>query len=340
VNVLYLYPINAEDLANLRRQLSPDVVLMVPSVFLDADGAMVGDSSVDLHDVQDQISEADVFVSNWADPVMLAQATRLQAFVIPYAGVPNRIQAPLQQFPHITVYNCHFNAVPVAEHAWALLLAVAKRILECDQALRRGDWTPRYEGFASTLLRGKTAGIVGYGAVGHAIAEIARGFGMHVLAIRRRPVDGDPDFVGDMTRLDELLVQSDVVFVCLPLTAETRGLIGEGAFRKMKPSAIVVNVARGSVVDEAAFYYALREGRIRGAGIDTWYVYPRAPEERLHTAPSRYPFGELANVVLSPHRATAVEEAEHLRVSCLADVLNRLARGETPLRAVDLARGY
>jgi len=340
MNVLYLYPIGKENLAELRRWLSPDVVLTAPPAFLDADGALVGEGPTDLSGVEDLIPSTDVFVADWADPGVLARATRLRAIIVPYAGVSARLQVPLQQFPHIAVYNCHFNAVLVAEHAWALALAVARRIVECDQRLRQGDWTPRYEGWRSIALRGKMAGIVGYGAIGRDIAAMAQGFGMRVRAVRRRRRDGDPDFVGDVTHLDEVLAQSDAVFVALPLTDETRGLIGQDAFRKMKPSAILVNVGRGPVVDEAALYHALREGRIRGAGIDTWYVYPRAPEERSHTRPSRYPFEELSNVVMSPHRAPAVEEVEHLRLSALADMLNRLARGEAPPTGVDLARGY
>ena len=341
MNVLYMYPIYSQDLADLRRQLHPDVALAVPPAFLDVPGSLVGETPTpDLCDVQDQVPLADVFVADWAEPSILAQAVRLHTFIIPYAGVSPRLQAVLQQFPALTIYNNHFNAAPVAEHAWALLLAVAKRIVECDQKLRGGDWTPRYEGLRSMLLRGRTVGIVGYGAIGRAVAEMAQGFGMHVLAVRRQPKEDDPDFVGDVTRLDEMLAQSDAVFVCLPLTEETRGLIGEEAFRQMKPSAIVVNVSRGPVVEEAAFYRALSEGRIRGAGIDAWYVYPRAPEERSHTPPSRYPFAELPNVVLSPHRAPAVDEVETLRVSGMAAILNRLTRREPLTSKVDLARGY
>ncbi len=340
MNVLYLYPITAENLANLRRQLSPDIVVTVPPAFLDADGALVGESPHDLGGAEDQLPLAEVFVADWADPTVLARAMSLRAIIIPYAGVPSKLRQVLQPFPAIAVYNCHFNAVLVAEHAWALALAVAKRVVECDQRLRNGDWTPRYDGFRSVLLRGKTAGIVGYGTIGQAIAGMAQGFGMAVRAVRRRPTPADPDFVDDMSHLDELLAHSDLVFVCLPLTEETRGLIGEDAFRRMKPSAILVNVGRGPVVEEAALYHTLREGRIRGAGIDTWYVYPRTPEERTHTAPSRYPFGELSNVVLSPHRAPNVDEIEALQMNALADMLNRLARGESPASKVDLSRGY
>lgn len=340
MNVLYLYPIATADLSFLRQQLHPGITLTVPAAFLNAEGALVGESPAGFEDVRDRFSTADVFVSNRADPAVLAQATRLQAIIIPHAGVPTGFLEPIRRFPAVAVYNCHFNAVLVAEHAWALLLAVAKRVVECDQLLRRGDWTPRYEGRRSVFLRGKTAGIVGYGAIGQAIAGIARGFGMPVLAVRRQRREDDPGFVMDMTGLDELLARSEAVFVCLPLTPETRGLIGEDAFRQMRPSAILVNVGRGPVVGEVALYHALRQGHIRGAGIDTWYVYPRTPEERSHTAPSRYPFGELDNVVLSPHRAPAVEEVERLRMSALADMLNRLAQGERLPSGVDVTRGY
>src|SRR5690606_13431272 len=145
--------------------------------------------------------------------------------------------------------------------------------------------------------------LLGYGSIARAAVPTLRALGLDLVAYRRRPAPGgDVPQVGRESLLAELAA-ADAVLCTLPLTGETRGLIGERELAAMKETAVLVNVGRGAVIDEEALYRALAERRIYGAGIDVWYVYPGSDEERSSTPPSRFPFGELPNVVMTPHSA-------------------------------------
>ena len=150
--------------------------------------------------------------------------------------------------------------------------------------------------------------------------------------VRARPV----------AELPSLLPGADVLVICLPLTDETRGLIGGSELALMPERAILVNVGRGPIVDESALYHALRDGTLHAAGLDVWYNYPSDEPGRTSTSPSEYPFHELDNVVMSPHRAGAphTPETESLRMRVLAELLNAAARGEPIPNRVDLDLGY
>jgi phosphoglycerate dehydrogenase-like enzyme len=221
----------------------------------------------------------------------LAGSPNLQALIVPWAGIPESTAQLMREFPAVAVHNLHHNALPVAEHALALLLAAAKCLVPMDQALRRHDWRPRYEPNPSLLLEGKTALVLGYGAIGHRVANLCRGLGMEVIAVRRHaPSSGSlPNWddrqenagnphegasrVVSIQDLHRLLPQSDVLLVCLPHTEETTGLIGARELALLPAQAVLVNIGRGPIVDEAALYYALREGRLYAAGLDvsrTW----------------------------------------------------------------------
>jgi phosphoglycerate dehydrogenase-like enzyme len=128
--------------------------------------------------------------------------------------------------------------------------------------------------------------------------------------------------------------------VCLPHTPETTGFLGARELDLLPEHAVVVNIGRGPIVDEAALYAALREGKIHGAGLDVWYNYPPDEEARAHTPPSDYPFHELDNVVMSPHRGGGSAETDRLRMIHLARLLNAAARGEAMPNRIDLQRGY
>jgi len=184
-----------------------------------------------------------------------------------------------------------------ADQAWALLLAVARRVLEGHRLVASGAWT----GWSplqllGTSLHGRRIGLVGLGRIGSATARRARGFGMEVVYhARSRREREERELPARWLPLDELLASSDVVSLHCPLTHETRHLIDADALASMKSSAILVNTARGEVVDEAALVEALSEGRLAGAGLD---VFEREP--RIHP---RLP--ALANVVLAPHLGSA-----------------------------------
>jgi phosphoglycerate dehydrogenase-like enzyme len=183
------------------------------------------------------------------------------------------------------------NARSVAELAIALLLALARNVALHDRGVRAGSWR-RVTGVE---LTGKRLGIVGYGAIGREVARIARGLDMEVVA--HDPLVDEAEV--PLVELDELYAESDVVSLHLPLTAETRGLIGARELAAMKPSAFLINTARGGLVDEAALAEALRSGGLAGAALDGFAAEP------LGESPLR----ELDNVVLSPHAGASTHEA-------------------------------
>jgi len=187
-------------------------------------------------------------------------------------------------------------------------------------------------------LFGRTAGIIGYGTIGEAVAARARAFGLRVLAICEDPSlplpEGAvrPDFLGAPGDLPRLLAESDFLLVACPLTARTWGLLGEAELRRMKPAAVLINVARAEIVDERALFEALRDGRIGGAALDAWYRYPDTAGEILQG--SALPFHELPNVVATPHLAGWTGEMVGRRIRRMVENLKRLERGEALERVV------
>ena len=192
----------------------------------------------------------------------------------------------------VTVTNTPgVSAISIAEHTLALLLAVARRIPQVDAATRAGGW-PRGQ---SVELYGKTCGIIGLGAIGRQFARLAGGFGMRVIAWTMHPKHGDP-----VVPLDELYRSSDVVSLHLRLSNETTGFLGAPQLALMKKSAILINTARGAIVDEPALVEALSSRRIAGAGLDVFTTEPLPPV---------HPLTQLGNVVITPHCAGITPEA-------------------------------
>lgn len=183
------------------------------------------------------------------------------------------------------------NARSVAELAIALLLTLARNVARHDRGVREGSWRR----LTGVELAGKRLGVVGYGAIGREVARIARGLDLEVVAHDPFVEEADVSFVP----LEELYATSDAVTLHLPLTEETRGLVGECELRTMKPSAFLINTARGGLVDETALADALRSGRLAGAALDGFEVEPLGES----------PLTELDSVVLSPHAGAATEEA-------------------------------
>jgi glyoxylate reductase len=211
-----------------------------------------------------------------------------------------------------------------ADLAFALILAVARRVVEGDRRTRCGQfrfWAPLH--FLGTEVSGKTLGIVGFGRIGRAVARRARGFDMQVLYTARKPLDeGEEERLGvRFAPLEELLAQSDFVSLHVPLTPETRHLIGARELSLMKPSAYLVNTARGPVVDEKALVEALRRGIIRGAGLD---VYENEPQLTPGLA-------DLEKVVLLPHVGSAtVETRTRMAEMAVENLLEGLAGRRPP----------
>jgi phosphoglycerate dehydrogenase-like enzyme len=284
-----------------------------------------------------------VLVAGRPTEAELAASPDLEAVVIPWAGVPASTLELLSSRADLTLHVLHHNAAPTAELALALVLAAAKRVVPHDRALRGGDWTPRYESDGGLLLEGRTALVLGFGSIGRRVAGALSALGMDVRATRRRSrgaeivesVEVHPaDHTGD------LIAEADVIACCLPDTPATHGLLGEAAFGRTRPHAILVNVGRGGLVDEEALWNALEDGRLGAAGLDVWWSYPHEEAQRSATPPGRFDWGSRDDVVLSPHRAGHSDRTAQLRAAHLAEALNAAVRGEPIPNRVDLSAGY
>jgi phosphoglycerate dehydrogenase-like enzyme len=289
-------------------------------------------------------SGADVLVGYRLAKEVLDAAPKLKAFLTGAAGVDKTVRENLESRPEVQAGNSHANALDVAEHALALAMAAGKLVARGDRELRAADWTLRYDDVPGVLLTGKTAVVVGYGAIGRALAELVRGFRMRVVGVRSsrktRGVDPAGVQVVGPDDLDFALKSADFVFVLVPLTPKTKGLIGRAQFAAMKPGAVLVNVSRGPVVDEGALFDALKSGNLLAAGIDVWYQYPKGGADVKHTAPGHQPFHEIPNLVMSPHRASYTERMHREEWDDVVESIQRLARGEPVKYRINLDEGY
>ena len=219
------------------------------------------------------------------------------------------------------------NARAVAEHAMALMLALSRRLPEARDNQGKRVWRGMIGDFAQREdeLGGKTLLVVGLGDIGGRLAQLAKAFDMHLVGLRRHPALGRraADAVHAMDELNALLPEADFVVLTCPLTAETENLIDAAALGRMKPTAQLVNVARGRVVDEAALIEALAAHRIAGAGIDVTAEEPLMPSS---------PLWAMEHVLITPHTAGETRRYEDNVIAILLDNLGRLWRGETQLR--------
>jgi phosphoglycerate dehydrogenase-like enzyme len=213
---------------------------------------------------------------------------------VPFAGIPENI---------MVASNAGAFANPLAEHVLAMTLCLAKSIMPRHLQLVNGNFNQ--SGYGKEL-RGGICGIIGMGGNGAAIARLMKGVGMLVHGVNRSATSSFPlDFIGAANHMDAVLKRSDVVVLTVPLTRQTRNLIGRHELQLMKPDAILINVARGKVIDQQALYNHLRTTPSFGAGIDTWWSEPGDPQGfKLD-----YPFFDLPNLVGSPHNADDVPGA-------------------------------
>jgi glyoxylate reductase len=205
-----------------------------------------------------------------------------------------------------------------ADHTFALLLAAARRVCEADRFVRAGRWQAIEPAqLLGTDVHGKTLGVVGFGHIGQAVARRALGFSMKVLYASPNEVSFPAPGISRVT-LDVLLAESDFVSLHCPLTPSTRGLIGREQLRTMKRGAILVNTARGAVVDEVELARALREGHVAGAGLDVFTDEPAVPEA----------LRALGNVVLTPHIGSGSQESRGAMARLVAEEVARFATGQ------------
>lgn len=285
-------------------------------------------------DILPRLPEIDVLVTMGLTAEMARAATRLKLVQVPGAGVDRIDRSAMPE--SAVLANAYGHEGGIAEYVIGAMLALTREFLRLDAALRRGDWQSQWAvGSAPPPvwpeLAGRTIGILGYGRIGQAIARRARAFDMQVCAIRRdvgRSLEDDLALLGGPDILEKVLERSDYVVVSMPASPQTVGWIGKPQLRRMKPSAYLINVARGEIVDEDALYHALARRSIAGAALDVWYRYPREPGA---VAPATRPFHELPNVLMTPHVSGWTDGMLDARAKLIAENIARIARGEPPL---------
>jgi len=263
------------------------------------------------------------------DADLLDLAPKLEAVSSVSVGVDNYDLAYLDRRGVVLSNTPDVLTETTADTGFALILATARRVVELANLVRAGQWKnnigPLHFG---TDVHGKTLGIIGMGRIGEALAQRGHfGFGMPVLYhSHSRKAAVEARFNARYCGLDELLQQADFICLTLPLTAETQGLIGAEQFALMRPDSIFINISRGKVVDEQAMIAALKQGLIRGAGLDVFEREPLAPDS---------PLLQLSNVVATPHIGSATRETREAMARCAVDNLLSALSGERPANLVN-----
>ena len=276
-----------------------------------------------------RIREADVVVSNKVvlDRAALEQTSQLRLVCVAATGT-NNVDLDVARELGIAVANVTGYATPsVVQHVFSLILALTTRLMDYQRAVGAGAWQHSRQfcllDYPSRELAGLSLGIVGYGELGRAVARVAEAFGMHVL-LAQRP-GGQPQ--QGRLPLHELLPRVDVLTLHCPLTAETRNLVGTGELALMKPDALLINTARGGIVDEQALLRALREGRLGGAGIDVLGQEPPRGGSPLLAA-------DIPNLIVTPHIAWASRESRQRLLDEVAENIRAFDAGQVRNRVV------
>jgi D-3-phosphoglycerate dehydrogenase len=259
---------------------------------------------------------------------LLAQTTRLRFIQKLGAGV-DRIDLDVCRQKGIAVARLHAgNAIPVAEHTILLMLAVFRQLPQNDRRTREGHWDKENARGTHRQLLNKTIGLVGFGAVGREVAKRLRGFEVKILYCDpvRAPRAVEQSLAAEYVDFDTLLCVSDIVSLHLPLMKETAGIIDAGRIRSMKKGAVLINAARGGLIDEAALAAALKDGHLSGAGIDTFSKEPPLGSELL----------ALDNTVITSHIAGATLDNFAGMMARTVENVKAVLRGESP-PAADMA---
>ncbi|MFZ2447735.1 MAG: 2-hydroxyacid dehydrogenase [Syntrophobacteraceae bacterium] len=284
----------------------------------------------------DAIAGAEVVVT-WSpskefDVAEMGRLKRLRLLQVLTAGVDH---LPFRDLPEgvLIASNPGAYAEPMAEHILGLALALGKRLCRQHKRLAAGVFDQETK---NRLLRGRTFGVLGFGGIGQAAARLMRGLGLSILALNTSGRTSEQvEFVGTLDDLEYVLQNADILLVCVPLTRRTKNLIGDRELALMKPDAILINSARGAIIDEGALYRRLLDHPDFCAGIDAWWIEPSMGGEfKVH-----YPFFDLPNFLGSPHNSPIVPGTLHNAVRMAGENVARFLRGEQ-IKGLVLAEDY
>lgn len=277
------------------------------------------------------LAETDVLFGFIPPQNIIARAPRLKWFQATSAGVDRHRDTEIWKSKAIITGVSGIHATPIGEFVISLMLMFAKNAPLGFKMMQTKKW----ERYASGTLRGKTVGIIGVGHIGMEVARLAKAFGMKVIGTRRSTKTAgrarNVDLLLPTSRLKEILKQSDYVTVCCPLTPETRHIIGEAELKTMKPTARIINIGRGELIDPEALVKALREKWIAGAGLDVTVPEPLPPDS---------PLWDFDNVILSPHISGGMEDYMLRAAELFADNLRRYLAGKKLRNVVSRKKGY
>jgi phosphoglycerate dehydrogenase-like enzyme len=286
--------------------------------------------------VPEEITDTDVFIGWSLRPQQFVAAKKLRWIHSPAAAVHQLMFPELIRSNVILTNSTGIHGPVVAEHAIAVLLALAKRLPEAMHYQAKKTWAqdqlwqerPRPREVADS-----TVVVIGMGSIGREFAARAKALGMKVLGVRENPGKGldGADSVFSPAQLDEILPQADYVLLCTPVTPATTGIMNAARLAKMKPDAYLINVARGPLIDEAALLQALKDRQIAGAALDVFNEEP---------LPAGSPFWSLDNLLITPHTAAVTERLWERHYRLIAENMTRFLAGKPLLNEVDKSRGY
>jgi len=283
-----------------------------------------------------ELPDADIFVGYSLRPEQLKEAKKLKWIHSTAAGVAQLMYSELRDSGIMVTNPSGIFSVPMAEHTMGLLLALARNFPDSVRGQDRARWAQQEiwdQPQHLTELNGKVLLIVGYGSIGREVAKRAKAFDMRVWGVTRSGM-GEQAYVENIfavSQLAEALPDADYVMICAPETAETKDLIGAAEIAKMKRGARLINVARGSLLDETALVQALESGALGGAALDVAQTEPLPAESPLWKAP---------NLFITPHTSGVSDRLWDRQTAILIDLLERWFAGQDLFNQVDFARGY
>ena len=305
----------------------------------------ISDSSIEIYDTTenteqiDYAKSADIIVGRRVTLEILEAAQNLKLYIFPGTGVDGLMEtfSRYSKKKSVRLVNTHRSSYNCAEHAVAMLFGLTHHLKIHDHRMRIGESPQRNP--TTTLLKDKTVGLLGYGPINQYVYRFLQNFDLEFRILKRTP---DPS-IRDMriftpNELHTFLEEVDILFIGMPLTNETRDFIGKKELELLGPQSYLINVSRGAIINQEALYYAMKNNKIAGAGLDVWYRYEGKDGLKYGFDP-KYRFGDLDNVILSPHRANS--GGDITRWDPVLEHIKKFALKEEELNhQIDIELGY
>jgi len=279
-------------------------------------------------------SDAQIIIGWKPTEKLLRAAVKLQLFINPGAGIQHLVSffKEINQSRNVKLINGHGNAYFTAQHGVALLLTLANKVIPHHLWLKEGKWRLGDKQAKSIPLKYRKIGLLGYGHVNKHIHKMLQGFTNDIQFIKNDQKD--------INELNKFLKQIDILICAVPFTSKTKNLLKMEELKLLGENGIIINLSRGQIINEKDLYEALQNKLIQSAAIDVWYDYDPIPDEQNRKYPFHYPFHELENIVLSPHRAASPFD-DLKRWDEVIENISRLAKGKCEfLNTVDLVKEY